>query len=202
MLGCDSEAEYGAYKAIVRPLLEYACVVWSPHAVKDVNLFRGVLHRGFVAVAGNKLRTLGLFLIMCAIESCVYHPYLPGGTICRCVLFRTFFMLVLLSFQTTVHTTLCLRVAIILPPSSLLNDILILSVFVVCGTKYQSVFWELKAVLFLVMLFTDISVIIFKCNLLLLICCFVDVIIIIVDLFCFVSVILCVFGLVVVCVLY
>ena len=42
--------------------------------------------------------------MMCAIESCVYRPYLPGGTICWCVLFRTFVMLVLLSFQTIVHS--------------------------------------------------------------------------------------------------
>ena len=108
-------------------------------------------------------------------------------------------MLVLLSFQTIVHTTLCLCVAIILPSyphlhQSLLDDTLILSVFALCGTKYQSVFWAT--------LFTDISVVIFKCNLLLLICSFVDVSIIVVDLFCFVSVILCVFCLVVVCVLY
>ena len=27
MLGCDLEAKYRAYKAIVRPLLEYTCVV-------------------------------------------------------------------------------------------------------------------------------------------------------------------------------
>ena len=106
-----------------------------------------------MAVAGTKLRTLDLFLVMCAIESCVYHPYLPGGTICQCVLFKTFVMLVLLNFQTIVHTTLCLRVAIVLPSyphlhQSMLNDILILSVFVLCGTKYQTVFWELRAVLF------------------------------------------------------
>ena len=160
-----------------------------------------------MAVARTKLCTLGLFLMMCAIESCVYHPYLPGGTICQCVLFKTFVMLVLLSFQTIVHTTLCLCVAIVLPSyshlhQSMLDDTLILSVFVLCGTKYQSVFWELRAVLLLTTLFTDISVEIFKCNLLLLICCFVDVIIIVVHLFCFVSVILCVFCLVVVCVLY
>ena len=116
-------------------------------------------------------------------------------------------MLVLLSFQTIVHTTLCLCVAIVLPSyphhhQSMLDDIIIVSVFVLCGTKYQSVFWELRAVLFFATLFTNTFVAIFKCNLLLLICCFVDVIIIVVDLFCFVSVILCVFCLVVVCVLY
>ena len=69
-----------------------------------------MLQGGFVAVAGTKLRTLGLFRMMCAIESCVYHPYLPGGTICQCVLFKTFVMLVLISFQTIVHTALCLRI--------------------------------------------------------------------------------------------
>ena len=80
-------------------------------------------------------------------------------------------MLVLLSFQTIVHTTLCLRVAIILPSYPhlhqsilMLDDTLILSVFALCGTKYQSVFWELRAVLFLATLFTDISVVIFKCS--------------------------------------
>ena len=99
-LGCDSEAKYRAYKAIVRPLLEYACVVWFPHAVKDVNLLEAVQrHAAWVAVTGTKLRTLGLFFMMCAIESCVYYPYLPGGTICQCVLFKTFIMLVLLSFK-------------------------------------------------------------------------------------------------------
>ena len=91
-------------------------------------------------------------------------------------------MLVLLSFQIIVHTTLCLCVAIILPSyphlhQSMLDDTLILSVFALCGTKYQSVFWELRAVLFLATLFTDISVVICCC-------CFVDVIIIVVDLFC------------------
>ena len=83
----------------------------------------------------------------------------------------------------------------------MLDDTLILSVFVLCRTKYQSVFWKLRAILFFATLFTNIFVVIFERNLLLLICCFVDVIIV-VDLFCFVSVILCVFCLVIVCVLY
>ena len=68
-------------------------------------------------------------------------------------------MVVLLSFQTIVQTTLCLRVAIVLPSyphlhQSMLDDILVLSVFVLCGTKYQSVFWELSDVLFFATLFT------------------------------------------------
>ena len=54
MLGCDSEAKYRAYKAIVRPLLEYACVVWSPHAVKDINLLEAVQKRAAWCVCGSR----------------------------------------------------------------------------------------------------------------------------------------------------
>ena len=54
MLGCDSEAKYRAYKAIVRPLLEYACVVWSPHAVKDVNLLEAIQRRAAQWVCGSR----------------------------------------------------------------------------------------------------------------------------------------------------
>ena len=54
MLGCDSEAKYRAYKAIVRPLLEYACVVWFPHAVKDVNLLEAVQRRAARWVCGSR----------------------------------------------------------------------------------------------------------------------------------------------------
>ena len=42
MFGYDTEARCRTYKAIVRLLLEYACVVWSPHTVRDVNLLKAV----------------------------------------------------------------------------------------------------------------------------------------------------------------
>ena len=35
MFGCSAHAKNVAYKSIVRPCLEYACVVWSPHSAKD-----------------------------------------------------------------------------------------------------------------------------------------------------------------------
>ena len=115
-----------AYKAMIGLLLEYACVVWSPHAVKDVNLLEAVQRRAARWVCGSHWNQIthswSIPHDVCAIESCVYHPYLPGGTICQCVLFKTFVMLVLLSFQTIVHTTLCLRVAIILPSYSHLHQ--------------------------------------------------------------------------------
>ena len=45
MFGCDCEAKCRAYKAIVRPLLEYAWMVWSPHTIKDINLLEAVQRR-------------------------------------------------------------------------------------------------------------------------------------------------------------
>ena len=129
-----------------------------------------MLHGGFVAVAGTKLHTLGLFLMMCAIEAVFTILICQVGTICQCVLFKTFVMLVLLSFQTIVHTTLCLsilshRLTLIPPPSSInARRYSYFVMFVLCGTKCRSVFWELRAVLFFATLFTNIFVVIFKCN--------------------------------------
>ena len=54
MFGCDSEARCRAYKAIVRPLLEYACVVWSPHTAKDVNLLEAVQRRAARWACGSR----------------------------------------------------------------------------------------------------------------------------------------------------
>ena len=42
MCGCDLKTRGRAYKAIVRPLLEYARVVRSPHTAKEVNLLEAV----------------------------------------------------------------------------------------------------------------------------------------------------------------
>jgi len=33
------------YEAIVRPLMEYVCVVWLPHTVKDVNMLEAAQRR-------------------------------------------------------------------------------------------------------------------------------------------------------------
>ena len=47
MYGCTFTANYKAhaYKAIVRPCLEYACTVWSPYAVGDIKMIESVQHR-------------------------------------------------------------------------------------------------------------------------------------------------------------
>ena len=38
MYGCTQVAKINAYKAFVRPYLEYACVVWAPYTVHDNDL--------------------------------------------------------------------------------------------------------------------------------------------------------------------
>ena len=45
MFGCTQAAKIGAYKALVRPHLEYACAVWSPYAAQDISLLESVQHR-------------------------------------------------------------------------------------------------------------------------------------------------------------
>ena len=54
MFGCLLKARERAYKAIVRPLLEYACVVWSPHTVKDVNVLEAVQRRAARWACGSR----------------------------------------------------------------------------------------------------------------------------------------------------
>ena len=38
MFGCSALAKDVAYRSIVKLCLEYACVVWNPHTVKDCTL--------------------------------------------------------------------------------------------------------------------------------------------------------------------
>ena len=45
MFGCSALAKDVAYRSIVRPCLEYACVVWNPHTIKDCALLDTVQNR-------------------------------------------------------------------------------------------------------------------------------------------------------------
>ena len=45
MYGCTQEAKINAYRALVRPYLEYACAVWAPHTARDIDLLESVQHR-------------------------------------------------------------------------------------------------------------------------------------------------------------
>ena len=45
MYGCTQEAKINAYKALVRPYLEYACAVWAPYTAHDNDLLESVQNR-------------------------------------------------------------------------------------------------------------------------------------------------------------
>jgi len=79
MFGCNSEVKCRAYKTIVRPLLEYACVVWSPHTMKDMNLLEAVQRRAAHWACSSSQSGLNLMMI----TSCVYHLCVPDRTTCR-----------------------------------------------------------------------------------------------------------------------
>ena len=42
MFGCTREAKYAAYKAIIRPTIEYAAVVWNLHNRGDIKLLESL----------------------------------------------------------------------------------------------------------------------------------------------------------------
>ena len=45
MFGCNRAAKCAAYKAIIRPTLEYAAVVWNPHNLGDIQLLESLQKR-------------------------------------------------------------------------------------------------------------------------------------------------------------
>ena len=45
MYGCTQEAKINAYKALIRPHLEYACAVWAPFTACDIALLESVQNR-------------------------------------------------------------------------------------------------------------------------------------------------------------
>ena len=45
MFGCSALAKDMAYRSIVRPCMEYTCVVWNPHDTRDCALFDAVQNR-------------------------------------------------------------------------------------------------------------------------------------------------------------
>ena len=56
MFGCSHEAKHIAYRALVRPTLEYAAVVWCPHATRDIKLLQSFQGRGAHWICGSRWR--------------------------------------------------------------------------------------------------------------------------------------------------
>ena len=42
MIGWTQEGEANAYRALVRPCLEYVCAVWTPYTAHGINLLESV----------------------------------------------------------------------------------------------------------------------------------------------------------------
>ena len=57
MFGCSREAKRIAYRALVRPILEYAAVVWCPHATGDIKLLESFQGRAARWICGSRWRS-------------------------------------------------------------------------------------------------------------------------------------------------
>ena len=54
MFGCSRAAKCAAYKAIIRPTLEYAAVVWNPHNLGDIQLLESLQKRAARWICGSR----------------------------------------------------------------------------------------------------------------------------------------------------
>ena len=54
MFRCSHEAKYVAYRALVCPILEYAAVVWCPHATGDIKLLESLQGRAARWICGSR----------------------------------------------------------------------------------------------------------------------------------------------------
>ena len=52
--GATTAAKSVAYKCLVRPLLEYACQVWSPHTARDISGLESVQRRAARWACGSQ----------------------------------------------------------------------------------------------------------------------------------------------------
>ena len=50
---CSCEAKYIAYRTLVRPILEYAAVVWCPHATRDIKSLESLQGRAARWICGS-----------------------------------------------------------------------------------------------------------------------------------------------------
>ena len=65
MFGCTQEAKINAYMALVRPYLEYACAMWAPYTIHDIDLLETVQNRAarWIKISGIHQLISGLNIL-------------------------------------------------------------------------------------------------------------------------------------------
>ena len=76
MFGCSSEAKCNAYKAIVRPILEYASIVWSPHTAKEIKRLESIQNRAARWACGSRW-LLDTLCWSVSTSDCILKLHLP-----------------------------------------------------------------------------------------------------------------------------
>ena len=69
MFGCTQEGKANAYRALVRPCLEYVCAVWNPYTVHDIDLLESVQNQAARWIIGIHLLSSGQNLLQFALKN-------------------------------------------------------------------------------------------------------------------------------------
>ena len=89
MFGCSHEAKHIAYRALVRPILEYAAIVWCPHIPPAIlscwSLVRVELLVGFVVAIGGHQLHHGLYQHVIVVPNFFSQPFSPDVNTYQCV---------------------------------------------------------------------------------------------------------------------
>ena len=117
--GATTAAKSVAYKCLVRPLLEYACQVWSSHTACDISGLESVQHRAARWACGILFPGNGVSHLMIVLIHCAGLVSLIVITICLC-------QHCMISSTTEHLLTFMITIAVILPAPEPMNCLLYL----------------------------------------------------------------------------
>ena len=130
MFGCNREAKHIAYRALVRPILEYATVVWCPHmhATGDIKLLESFQGRAARWICGSRWRSATSSWTISTHDCCsnfLFQPFSPDDNTYQCASSMTFIVF-FLSFSkycnfNPASSTRSHRLSL-LPPISTINS--------------------------------------------------------------------------------